>query len=184
MTQRHYYRCVDCLTVAAADGPQVWGGICGLCSGKLECMGRVQAARLVEEREQCKCDGRCIYAKGPDCECFCNGVNHGQGLLGGGFETVTIDRGPVPRLRMIENAKAATVAEDWRAAWGALKAAIESLRAGGYLNGDAWNRLRLLSDVAHKAKKARSHRHRIAAIGEVLPDWRPVEKKELQAALF
>lgn len=25
------------------------------------------------------CDARCIYAKGPDCECSCAGANHGAG---------------------------------------------------------------------------------------------------------
>jgi hypothetical protein len=25
------------------------------------------------------CDARCIYAKGPDCECSCGGANHGVG---------------------------------------------------------------------------------------------------------
>jgi hypothetical protein len=29
------------------------------------------------------CDGRCIYAKGPDCECHCNGKNHGKGFTFG-----------------------------------------------------------------------------------------------------
>jgi hypothetical protein len=26
-----------------------------------------------------RCDARCIYAKGPDCECSCGGANHGAG---------------------------------------------------------------------------------------------------------
>jgi hypothetical protein len=26
-----------------------------------------------------RCDARCIYAKGPDCECACAGANHGAG---------------------------------------------------------------------------------------------------------
>ena len=26
-----------------------------------------------------RCDARCIYAKGPDCECSCAGANHGAG---------------------------------------------------------------------------------------------------------
>lgn len=25
------------------------------------------------------CDARCLYAKGPDCECSCGGANHGAG---------------------------------------------------------------------------------------------------------
>jgi hypothetical protein len=25
------------------------------------------------------CDARCIYAKGPNCECSCSGANHGIG---------------------------------------------------------------------------------------------------------
>ena len=26
-----------------------------------------------------RCDARCIYAKGPECECSCAGANHGAG---------------------------------------------------------------------------------------------------------
>jgi hypothetical protein len=26
-----------------------------------------------------RCDDRCIYARGPDCECSCSGANHGRG---------------------------------------------------------------------------------------------------------
>lgn len=33
--------------------------------------GRFNAAK--------RCDARCIYAKGPNCECACGGANHGAG---------------------------------------------------------------------------------------------------------
>ncbi len=28
-----------------------------------------------------RCDARCQYAKGPDCECSCSGANHGAGWI-------------------------------------------------------------------------------------------------------
>jgi hypothetical protein len=28
-----------------------------------------------------RCDARCQYAKGPDCECSCAGANHGRGWM-------------------------------------------------------------------------------------------------------
>ena len=33
------------------------------------------------------CNDACIYARGPDCECKCQGLNHGKGWL----DTHTLD---------------------------------------------------------------------------------------------
>lgn len=38
--------------------------------------GRVVRGRYNGSR---KCDDRCVYAKGADCECSCAGRNHGTG---------------------------------------------------------------------------------------------------------
>lgn len=40
-------------------------------------MGRVKAKRLVEWIILTPCDGRCTGATGPNCDCVCNGKNHG-----------------------------------------------------------------------------------------------------------
>ncbi|NPV54541.1 MAG: hypothetical protein HPY71_13670 [Firmicutes bacterium] len=41
-------------------------------------------ATLIHERTSSggvrKCDSRCYNAKGPICNCVCNGINHGVGL--------------------------------------------------------------------------------------------------------
>ena len=47
-TNRHFYRCVDCLTVSAAD-EYLPKAECGVCGGRIEYMGRVERARLVQD---------------------------------------------------------------------------------------------------------------------------------------
>lgn len=176
MSQLHYYRCIDCLSVATAEDYKPRGE-CGTCGGALEYMGRVQADRLVKTTERCKCDGRCIFAKGPNCDCKCCGDNHGSGWFGGGFEIVTTDKGPVPRLRMVPSSTAAAIAAEWRAGWYALVAA-EAQACGN------WQLHYRLSGAKYKARKSRCHRNRMAIIREALPTWQPTERPELQAALF
>lgn len=176
MMQLHYYRCIDCLSVATADEYKP-RPICSHCAGLLEYMGRVQAGRLVEDREVCKCDGRCIFAAGPNCDCHCHGDNHGSGWLGGGFEIIQTDRGPVPRLRMPDNAKAATIAAEFRWAFDALKSATELAR------GD-WSRHYQLQGAASKARTSRNHKNRMRIIGDALPSYKPMAPPVLQAALF
>jgi hypothetical protein len=42
--------------------------------------GRAFAWHRVEGRRTSRrCDSRCMYARGPDCECACAGANHGRG---------------------------------------------------------------------------------------------------------
>lgn len=176
MAELHYYRCIDCLSLATATEYKP-RPICSHCDGRLEYMGRVQAGRLVEEREVCKCDGRCIFASGPNCDCNCRGENHGSGWLGGGFETVETDRGPVPRLRMPDNKGAAAVAAEWREAYAAIKSATELAR------GD-WTRLYALTAARNKSRESRKHSNRMRIIGEALPDYRAASVPELQSVLF
>lgn len=83
--KRYFWKCLTCLTVMATEEengyPQYEKRECGVCGGKLECMGRVHGASLVTEAERCPCDERCTAAQGPSCECKCGGVNHGTNML-------------------------------------------------------------------------------------------------------
>ena len=99
---RQFYRCEDCLSVAAVDGARAeievgWGKLgatCGACGGRMEHMGQVGADphRLVKVGERSPCDDRCTMAAGPSCECKCGGENHGSHLL----VVVTRDAGDRP----------------------------------------------------------------------------------------
>lgn len=174
----HYYRCPDCLSIAtAAEYKQ--RAECGLCAGRLEYMGRVQGARLVQDVELCKCDGRCIFAKGPNCDCSCCGDNHGSGWYGGGFYAATVDAGAIPRLRMPDNASAATIAAEYRAG---LAAMYDAARAAD-LSRD-WRRRYELANAIDKVRAARIHKNRMAVIVATLPEFRAAARPELQSSLF
>ena len=56
-------------------------------------MGRVYRSRLVDSAEVPPCDGRCTSARGPSCDCPCDGKNHGSNRV------ITINRnaGPIPK---------------------------------------------------------------------------------------
>jgi hypothetical protein len=45
-------------------------------------MGEVHGSSYSEKVVKCLCDARCLNAEGPDCNCECNGQNHGIGMLG------------------------------------------------------------------------------------------------------
>ena len=99
---RQFYRCEDCLAVAAVDGARAelevdWGKLgaaCGACGGRMEHMGQVGAdpRRLVKLGERSPCDDRCTMARGPSCECKCCGQNHGSHLV----VVITRDAGERP----------------------------------------------------------------------------------------
>ena len=44
-------------------------------------MGKVRRKYLAQMHFQPPCDGRCTNAKGPNCDCQCNGANHGSQRL-------------------------------------------------------------------------------------------------------
>jgi hypothetical protein len=54
-------------------------------------MGRVEGARLTRMESRTPCDGRCIGAVGPSCDCSCGGENHGMTRL----VDVAVDAGSV-----------------------------------------------------------------------------------------
>lgn len=44
-------------------------------------MGQVRGSRLIATELRTPCDGRCTGATGPNCDCQCNGENHGIRML-------------------------------------------------------------------------------------------------------
>lgn len=179
---RHYYRCVDCLTVAATEAPlavqhiEGWlnsYGECGACGGRIESMGQVYQDRLVKPELRCPCDDRCTNARGPNCECKCGGANHGTGLL----VEVLVGVGPVPRL--CTNAGGAWRAAEYRALrdafldqWHArFDVVVNTKRAGGYLGADQFRHYCLGTSLMrewHQVRELRTHKGRMDKIEKLL----------------
>lgn len=131
--KRFFYRCADCLTVAATmdklpEARANWGGNvptakCGACDGAIEFMGATEKSwQNYTTREvgiRPICDGKCISATGPNCECQCGGVNHGSGMVVPVYEYQGI-----PRLKVVDP-KAADKAGIYRALLESVNAAWE-----------------------------------------------------------
>ena len=169
---RWFYRCRDCLSVAAANHAPVIGmngfgtEVCGLCSGSMECMGRVERDRLVKDTERCACDERCTSAKGPNCNCKCGGVNHGKNVT----VAVRVDQGSAPVLCVPDSAKARAVAAEWT---GALAGVVEAWRSlndrklAGWIPGSDFDRLCTLGRVLTRARSSKTHAGRMKLLGSV-----------------
>ena len=96
MSTRHFYRCLKCLEVMAlGETVETAKAKCAACLGQLEYMGQAKRARLTIETLGCPCDERCTHARGPNCECQCNGANHGSGIVC----VIERDMGGVPTLK-------------------------------------------------------------------------------------
>lgn len=170
---RHFFRCLDCLSVAAVDNPvpdrgwrQRYTIECGACGGLLDHMGEVSGRSLIQRRTGCPCDGRCTGAIGPNCECSCGGENHGTGRL------VEIIKGvgpvPVAKIKLCDEAK--KIAEEWRAAKRNIEAAIvEIVDDGRWLPESEFNRLRQFRSVLWECKMARSHKGRMQKAARLFP---------------
>jgi hypothetical protein len=177
-TERHFYRCQDCLTVAAVDiensGDRLRFPVCGHCDGRLEYMGRVSQARLVKDEERCACDDRCICARGPICNCKCGGKYHGAGMLAPVIYT-TRDCGPVPVVSMPANSKANRTAKEFRDAIQAAGTRIEAIRAGivsavdPMPNGSPGCGLYKTDGLIRRARRSRSHSHRMKLLAPFIP---------------
>lgn len=186
---RAYYRCEDCLTIAAAEAVAELNCQCGLCGGRVECMGLVRGERLVKSALECPCDGRCTSARGPNCDCHCGGKNHGSGLL----VRVVRDVGPVPRFLMPPSRKAAAIAAEWRRGYAAVLAAIAEYerrkRDGERIGGDrpAYEALRhymQLWEAKTRLRCSRCHKSRMKLIYKLLPEFEPAQAATAQAYLF
>ena len=169
--ERNYYKCTDCLSVAAVD--ETASGLrvfvdgrcrepkCGACGGACDHMGTVgDDGRLYTERSECPCDARCTSALGPHCQCPCGGTNHGSARL----VTVRRDAGPIPVLRIVSTEKSARVVAEWHAARDvatAEKDAIEAKRREGWISNADYGRLRDLYCGLRRARALRTHKGRM-----------------------
>jgi hypothetical protein len=109
---RHFYRCIDCLSVVATEGqirpvqvpPRYTYSYseCRGCGGQIEYMGEVRRNCLQRRELRVPCDARCTGAIGPHCDCQCGGENHGTNRL----VEVLIEAGKVPRVMVPADASA------------------------------------------------------------------------------
>lgn len=177
--QKHFYRCVDCLTVMVTDEllkREVYDrethrehiGQCGACGGWIEYLGRVERNTLVRTVDLCPCDGRCTGAAGPSCDCQCGGENHGKGRM------VQVDRsGPMPRFMAHPDAKGKAdayiaVCDAYESAWDAKYGDVVERKRNGYIRDfgfyleamDEWT-------TYSKACRLKTHKTRNARIAEL-----------------
>ena len=186
---RHYYRCVDCLSVAAADQETKYYdpavnrfayGFCGACGGRLEYMGHVHRERIYQTQYVCPCDARCTNAPGPNCSCRCGGKNHGSNLV----VAVEVDAGGIPTLRI--DPKAAAKGKAYRELLAAVDAAIEARfgrvihakRMGEYLTGGEYSQYcngTWLIRKKYEAMALRSHAGRNKRLQAIIADCQTVK---------
>lgn len=172
-TNRHYFRCRDCLGVFVFDVEAEWkvreAWDCSCGSKVADHMGRVVQSRLRIEYDAPACDYRCTGAMGPSCDCSCGGVNHGSGRT----VPVSIDGGEIPQARAshpehgIEWRKAVEDALNHRD-----QIAPGSSR-GAWIPRPQWWAARKLGEALNKARKAKTHKGRMQAVLkclEIRPD--------------
>ncbi len=174
MSTLHYYRCIDCLSVATSEN--CFRGLeCGLCAGPVEYLGQVNGGRIFREETYCPCDERCTSAMGPKCNCACGGVNHGCGL-----RVRIVEVGTVKRLDIPETGKARRQVAEFRAALSAAAGEIDRLQKlptidwGG--SRDDVVRLYKLRRAIRLANSRRCHKTRMSDLALVAP---PAEAETL-----
>jgi hypothetical protein len=176
---RWFVRCFDCCAVAAVDrNPmemQYWQGLktheaykgpsCS-CGGRMENMGRVQGDRLLREDMRCACDSRCTNASGPNCDCVCQGANHGTNRM----VCVKVDNGAVP----VVQAGSVERAAEFREALKAAQARVDALpfaadmAAGRWVSDRAaWDRVNAARHQLRKARSYKTHAKRMSYIQAV-----------------
>jgi hypothetical protein len=149
---------------AVTEPPDCHSWQCGICSGPIENMGKVERDRLTHHHIGSPCDDRCTFARGPHCDCSCGGKNHGSKL------TVVIvrDAGPVPIVPMPNPEKAKRIAaeyQEYRArALAILDNQLAAKRRGDFLPDGDFRRLRAIQKALRKAHEARTHDARIKAL--------------------
>jgi hypothetical protein len=153
-TSRHFWKCPLCLTVAATEGSNVGSLSCGHCKVAMSYMGRVSQNRLVRTEERCKCDARCTFATGPNCDCQCGGVNHGSQML----VEVTVDAGPVPVAHVKPTAQALWDLKEYQALRTTLQAELTTLNLYPTKN---YNRCQRITGALWKASTMTSHAGRM-----------------------
>ena len=178
VSQRHFYRCLACLDVFAVDGPQLIGNSFSQraecdCGGKIEHMGRVGVGSLVREEERCACDARCTNAKGPHCDCKCQGQNHGTQRV----VKVIVKVGAIPKLEERKDlAERLKVREEARVAFAEAFERIDHVtggaaskaRKGEFIQDKSlWWKQQVLRLQLKKAANLKTHKGRLAAMSKV-----------------
>lgn len=168
---RYYYRCNDCLTTSTLEERR--HDLRCICGGKIVCLGQVEQDRWTRRVAIPKCDGRCVHARGPKCDCECKGANHGAGLAG--YIEVRVDGGPVI-LRPVNPEEAIRRAEEYRAAKQEVYDALadvygqawETYRTGGWVsNPVTWREIRSWHEAINAAKTLRTHKGRIQRLRQI-----------------
>lgn len=172
---RFFYRCPECVSIFAVESEnEIAGLLCSVCNVTTESMGRVEGTRLVFDGEACPCDARCTSARGPKCDCFCKGENHGTNLL----VAVTRDAGPVPTVTPIDPEAARKRAKEFRAVAVMVRAAIDekfgeilgAKRSGAYLTGRSyagWSEGVEFLRALGKARSMKTHPGRMKKAAEI-----------------
>ncbi len=162
---RWFVRCVECLTIAAVtEAPDCYNWQCGLCTGQIESMGKVERDRLTHTHRGSPCDDRCTFARGPRCDCSCGGKHHGSRLV----VTIIRDAGPVPIVPMPNTDKAKRIAAEFQDYRARVLARLDTLlalkRQHVYLSDADFRRLRGIQRALCAARAARTHEARMRAL--------------------
>lgn len=181
MSVRWYLKCHDCLSTVTIDVGQNEHFLydarleCGICGGCLYVMGRVELERWIRTGLRPKCDGRCVSALGPNCDCECGGENHGKGLEGC-YEHI-LESGTVRVTPPHKRDEALLRAEAYRQARRQLEDAFqracpayEAYRQGVRVPVEAYRRIRRYEERLADAVRRRSHKGRMQALAELIRD--------------
>lgn len=163
---RYYYRCNDCLVTSTLE--EYRQDLLCVCGGHVCCLGPVtDKGRWVRKELRPECDDRCLNARGPNCDCKCNGKNHGIGLAG--IVEMTFDGGAVI-LRPLKPEESVKRAEDYRTAKAAVEQALTDVfgrywnayRAGQYIpNSGIYWALKAWTAEYADAQSLRTHKNRV-----------------------
>lgn len=189
-TERHFFRCADCLHVFALEGDPApralgWNGTrlsgalfprwtrdvrCDCGSDRLGWMGRVEADKVVRVEDRCACDDRCTHARGPQCSCQCGGANHGTHLV----VRIRVDNTsacvePQPdlaaRLARLAEYRAARAAARERAN---VDGILDRMARGEWIaDRAAWERARDNLAAIRKSERMRTHAARMRTLATV-----------------
>jgi len=164
----HFWQCSYCLMIAVTLEAYN-SALCGVCGSTVLYLGKVQGDKLLQTVDKCPCDGRCTGAKGPNCDCQCNGDNHGTGRL----VSVTVEVGKAPKLtpKNTDFEEAAKRASEYKAARLAIKEALQPLYNMRdnkvFIPRNKWLAMVQAPNRLNKIAAKTNHKGRIAALEEL-----------------
>lgn len=180
MSERHFYRCLNCCVVFALDGPRQfpWCDCGGGPWGKethprssVEWMGKVAGNHVVRIEDRCPCDSRCTHAVGFHCDCVCNGANHGTHAV---VKTVTNFQG-VPKIvttdlqdRMIAVAEFEELAAEAQKVIDADPMVIAIRKREWIKDYAAWKKGNELMGAIRRARKLKTMAGRMKALAKII----------------